>query len=63
MSNKKNKKNTKTSSDYWGDDDYDSSRGIRREMRKSKRKREKQIVRDMMHDPNNDDLDIEEGDW
>ena len=59
-----NKKNTnKREHEYWGEPEQDGNRGIRREMRKSKRKREKQIVRDMMHDPNNDDLDIEEGDW
>tara|TARA_R110002096_G_scaffold6583_2_gene30117 strand:- start:925 stop:1110 length:186 start_codon:yes stop_codon:yes gene_type:complete len=49
--------------EYWGEPDQDGNRGIRREMRKSKRKRDKQIVRDMLHDPNNEDYDIEEGEW
>ena len=61
----KNKKKTKTDADrdYWGEPEEDGNRGIRREMRKSKRKKDKQIVRDMMHDPNMEEYDLEEGDW
>jgi len=59
----KNTKNHNSESEYLGEPYEDGNRGIRREMRKSKRKRDKQIVRDMMLDPNKEDNELEEGDW